>query len=218
MPPSLQEAIEFNRDAHKTVRHYLSVKPLPINDRYALAFAYIDMALEHQSAITTLVEANIRGSAFALARPQIETAFRGLYADLICTDEEVRSLRENYDAHVFPNFKEMTKSLDQAYGADGWIEDFYDRWSVLCDFTHTGLGQLSRRFIDGGNIGPNYPDREIIELLALSGTVAVGTTVPLLRILRSAGDAEVLEVIARAEAIENWFAGQPFSLHDKPMQ
>jgi len=127
-------------------------------------------------------------------RLQLETALRGMWVNLIASDIQVDGISQRGD-EPFPKFHSLVKQLDEAYRADGWLQSFEDQWAALNGYTHSGLEQLGMRFRDDGNIAPNYPDQVISDLLTLSGTVAIGTIVPL---FRSFGLPE------KAEALEKW--------------
>jgi hypothetical protein len=177
---TLEEALQYSEGAHQAVWRELLGTQFPATPRSSLVLAYIAVALEHQSAISTLVKTGLKGSGLALMRLQLEAALRGMWVNLIASDIQVDCI-SNHGDEPFPRFRPMVKQLDEAYGAQGWLESFAEQWSALNGYTHSGLEQLGRRFLADGNIAPNYPDQIIADLLTLSGTVTIGTVAPLHR-------------------------------------
>ncbi len=174
VPMSLVEAIKYSNDCHQFIWSQLADADFVHSPSVTLAFAYAGITLEHQYAILTLTRNNIRGSALALLRPQVETAFRGLWVINCATDDEVEAIRQG-DSEPFPHFRGLAKVLDKAYGYEEfpYFQGMAQKWSYLNSLTHSGLEQLGRRIMDDGNMGPNYPDEQIADLLQTSATVSV---------------------------------------------
>jgi hypothetical protein len=162
------------------------------------------VSISHDEAIHKLCRQNMIASAFALLRSQIESAFRGLWVNLIATDEQVEAIRERGE-EPFPKFRRMAADIDTAYGAAGWLQSFADHWRTLNGYTHTGLEQLSRQFRDEATLAPNYPEEFILGLLVTSGTASIGYIVP---VFRHFGLNE------KAAALEQWLAEHPFYRKD----
>jgi hypothetical protein len=193
---SLDNALKYNYDFHQFIVSTLDKARYQETPRNLLALAYAGITLEHQYAILTLSRNNIRGSALALLRPQVETAFRGLWTIKCATDDQVEAIDEN-GAEPFPRFRDMAKVLDTAYGCGEYeyFQGIAQEWRALCGLTHSGLEQLGRRFQDDGNVGPNYPDEQIASLLHFSASVSAAIFVPVF-ILIGYQD--------KATALENW--------------
>ncbi len=96
----------------------------------------------------------------------------------------------------------MATELDNKYGAGGWLQSFADHWATLNGYTHSGLEQLGRQFRDDGNVGPNYSDEMVIELLVTSGTASIGCLVPIFR---------GMGLDDKARALEEWLEKHPFN-------
>jgi hypothetical protein len=174
VPMSIVEATKYSTDCHQFIWSQLSCADFAHSPRITLAFAYAGITLEHQYAILTLTRKNIRGSALALLRPQVETAFRGLWIINCGTDDEVEAICQR-NAEPFPRFRDMAKVLDKAYGCEEYpyFQGMAQKWGYLNSLTHSGLEQLGRRTMDDGNMGPNYPDEQIADLLQTSATVSI---------------------------------------------
>lgn len=200
MANTVKDALDYNKGGLAAVWEQLSGATVPSSPRNDLVWAYVLIAIKYHEGILALASQNLMAPASALLRSQIETAFRGLWANLIATDEQVTAIREN-DAEPFPRFRQMAADLDAAYGAQGWLQSFADHWGVLNGFTHSGLLQLSRQFRDEHTLGPNYPDEMAIYLLVTSGTVSIGCIVPIFR---------HMGLNDKAAALEQWLDEHPF--------
>jgi hypothetical protein len=196
MKRTVEEALKYSDGAHEAVWNRLLGTHFPASPRNSLVLAYVAIALEHQRAISTLVRAGLKGSGLALMRLQLETGLRGMWVNLLASDIQVDCISQHGD-EPFPRFRPLVKQLDVAYGAQGWLESFAGQWTALNGYTHSGLEQLGMRFQADGNLAPNYPDEIISDLLTLSGTVTIGTVVPL---FRGFGFPE------KAVALETWLA------------
>ena len=165
---TLNEAKRYSILVHAEIWNLLGeITTLP-GARFQLVPAYLTMALEHQKAIVVLVDLDLRGSAFALLRLQIEAAFRGLWIGKIATEQQLEDFAtKGVDLFGKLKFKDMTKQIDDAYQAKGGLQSIIDKfWTPLNGFTHTGYEQLVRRFNSIGTIVPDYAD-DLTESLLL---------------------------------------------------
>jgi hypothetical protein len=192
MKLTMEQALARNVASHDIIWKQLVGASFPNTVRSSLVLAYFALALEHQQAISKLVEAKLFGPAFALMRVQLEAEFRGMWVNLIATHVQVSCIADHGDK-PFPEFRAMAKALDSAYLAQGWLKSFVNQWAALNGYTHSGLEQLANRFQADGNLGPCYPDALISDLLVLSSTTAIGTIIPILRQFKFNDRAEILE-------------------------
>jgi len=169
---SVDDAKQYSLQAHGTIQYLLEGIVTPGGYRLNLVFAYFLLALEHQKAIASLVDLELRGPAFALFRLQVETAFRGLWVGRVATDQQIEDIAKN-GAKPFGTFKEMVQKVDEAYQADGRLQKIAEGWKTLSGFTHSGLEQLVRRFSPDGTLGPDYADDETETLLEFSGEFSI---------------------------------------------
>ncbi len=196
MERTLEQALKYSASGHEFIWSLLTGTDIPSSPRNDLVAAYVAIMLEHQDAITNLIKLNLKGSALALLRSQLEAGFRGLWVNLIASDIQVNCIGQHGD-EPFPRFKEFAKQLDVAYGAEGWLEDFIKFWGAMNGYTHSGLEQLGRRFRSDGHISPTYPEGMIAELATVSCTISVGILVPILR---------HIHFNDKAQALEEWLA------------
>lgn len=196
MPRTYEAALKYNMDSYKTMQEQLSNTPIESKPRSDLVLGYLALMLEHQDAITKLVILKSKGSAFALLRPQVESAFRGLWVNLIASDAQVTAIRKD-GAEPFPKFRDMANELDNRYSANGLLLGLASHWRTMNGYTHAGIEQLGRRFEDDGNIAPNYSDEMLAELLTVSATVSLAMVIPVLR---------TIGLHEKAEFMEKWLA------------
>ena len=113
------------------------------------------MVMEHQLAFLLLMRSNYYGAALALIRSQMESLIRMLWIARCATDYQVNQIGANR-GFEFPTLRLMTEAIDTAYRTGGFFGRLKSgTWKLLCDFTHTGMRQVFRRF-KGKIIEPNY--------------------------------------------------------------
>ena len=166
-------AEEVNKAArmHEFVEDILA-GAYPDNLRSRLFGAFMAICLSHHEAILILVQnESLGGSALALLRPLVESAYRGVYLGLIATDAEVKQIAD--DKFRYPKFNEIAASLDR-HMATGSLYTMYggQTWSLLNDLTHTGVVQLASRRGADGRMGSNY-ETEVLHGLIISSTSAL---------------------------------------------
>jgi len=169
---SVDDAKQYSHQAYGTIRYLLGGIVTPGGYRLNLIFAYFLLALEHQRAIASLVDLELRGPAFALFRSQVETAFRCLWVGRVATDQQIEDIARN-GAEPFGTFKEMVQKVNEAYQADGRLQITAEGWKTLNGLTHSGREQLTRQFREDGTFAPNYADDETETLLEFSGEFSI---------------------------------------------
>jgi hypothetical protein len=68
-----------------------------------------------------------------------------------------------------PGFGSMAKQLEAAFGHDLRVLTNFNQkaWGLLCDFTHTGFHQVTRRHRTG-EVAASYPERELRDGLRMA--------------------------------------------------
>jgi len=196
MSKTRDEALQYSASGHEFIRSLLAGTQFPASPRNDLVYGYVALVLEHQNAIVNLIRLNLVGSALALLRPQVETAFRGLWTNLIASDEQIAAIGQSGEG-PFPRFRKMAEELDTRYSARGWLLGFADDWKTLNGFTHSGLEQLGRRFRSDGNIASNYTEEVVSGLATNSGTLSIGMIALILH---------AIHLNDKAKALEDWLA------------
>jgi len=135
--------------------------------RWGALLSSFDVVVEHHKAIIGLVRAGLYRSAFALVRAIVETCYRGHWLARCASDMQIRKLIRNKSR--FPSMKQMADEVDRALDTEGLYRGLLeeDRWDAMCDYTHTGARQLSKRSL-GARIQPNYSDEEVISVIGVS--------------------------------------------------
>lgn len=122
-----------------------------------------DMVLEHQQAVTILVENKLYGSAFALARSAFEAHIRGIWLRDCGTDAQWEDYLEDDFRISFQKLIDNVESLDDY--STGVLKAAKDSaWPLLNSFTHTGYNQVVRRN-SGGYIESNYSNEDIEKIV-----------------------------------------------------
>ena len=138
----------------------------PSSERELIAAALLDQAQEHCRSIVKLIEADLPGSAFALARVSFETAVRGIWILRCATPGELEKYKTE---KLEKTFATILNEIETFYGANGQvlthIKTLY--WSSLCSYTHGGYLQACRR-LSPGEVSPRYTDDEKAEMVRFS--------------------------------------------------
>lgn len=164
---------------------------VPGDERTLLVSGCIDSAIEHQAAIVLLHNTGLYAPMFALLRVLSEAAIRGLWLQHCATDDDLSKFKTNdIKRHLGDLIRDIESAIDAPNGALTKLKN--SGWSALCDFTHTGIGQVSRRH-HPGRIEANYPPDEIVKALNLTGALG----------LISAG--QLIAMSDRKDSISNYY-------------
>jgi hypothetical protein len=176
MSLSLTDALRYTEDAHELIWSQINGTRFPGDDRSFLALTYVSVALEHQTSVRKLIEMNLRGSAAALLRSQVETVVRGLWAYSLATADEVYAIGQK-GGEPFPKFRDMVTAVDRELGTVPTFALLAGGWKILNIYTHTGMEQLASRVhtrIDGNIIlSPSYSSESVEGILHVSGAISL---------------------------------------------
>jgi hypothetical protein len=146
-------------------------------------------------AITILIDDNLPGPAWALARPMLDSYVRGLWLLNHASDKEIKKfLTEN----EMPGFNKLLNAIGNDEKTGGaWIhkicelnrEDFHD-------LTHGGIEQISRRIADD-SIQPTYPEEEQIRLMHIQIGIQFAIGYELLALTDSQAGIKKLDEMGR---------------------
>ncbi|MGO8855366.1 MAG: DUF6988 family protein [Steroidobacteraceae bacterium] len=145
---------------------------MPQNRRARLALGCLDIAIEHQAAISVLAERPLWGPAYALLRGLLDALVRGVWLARCATDEDLDSfelagLRRK-------SFEDMVGDVERALGhSRGALSKLRkSSWAMFSDFRHTSFEQVGRRH---GPIStePNYPAAETDQALRLAAALGL---------------------------------------------
>jgi len=139
------------------------------SEKNNLFMALFDISLEHAKSILILIENGKFGSAYALARPLVESFIRGAWIQNCATDTEVTRLSEKDKIN-----KDFSVLIDEVEGTTGWPNFFSwvkdNLYKNMNSYTHGGNQLVARRF--SGDSLIHIPDvQEINALLGLATIV-----------------------------------------------
>ncbi|TCG04911.1 hypothetical protein BZM27_37435 [Paraburkholderia steynii] len=131
--------------------------------RSRVAVALQHLCIEHHQGAHTLIEQNVRGSAFALYRPQFEAYARGLWYQYCASDANVDRYMQGAEP---PRISKIASDLAKVTGYPGRVvlEVKQGTWGAMCAFTHGGAVQVKARSV-GDEIRQSYSDRHAAQLL-----------------------------------------------------
>ena len=119
---------------------------------------------------------DLRGSAAALLRSQVEAVVRGLWAYSLATADEVHAIGQK-GGEPFPSFRNMVIAVDRELGRIPTFAPLATSWKILNSYTHSGMEQLASRVqtrIDGDIIlSPNYSIQSVEGMLHVSGAISL---------------------------------------------
>ncbi len=158
--------------------------------------ALIDVALEHQSAITLLIRHKHPGSAMALVRSVIEAMYKGAWVIAKASEQDAEKIRE--DKFKFPGTGTMVTQADEEFQTGGFFAAAKaGNWNTLNSFTHTGGMQLGRRFTKN-DLAINYPDEELAHAVKSTLTAIGILALPFLASINRPDDvAKVTAILER---------------------
>jgi hypothetical protein len=167
----IKEHLKRCENAMQSAKPILAKPHFPTDERNLVVIGFISMLIEHQESLLVLVMHEKTGSAFALSRPVVEGAYRGMWLNLPATDVEVKKFIERDKIDL--EFGEIAKALDTAYSTGDFFENLKTRsWKALNSYTHGGMLQIGRRYTKQELIN-NYSEQEIYEICSAVTTVVL---------------------------------------------
>ena len=142
MTNKLKEHLIRCEKAMQYAKPILANHSFPGDHRTATVIGFISVLVEHQESVLLLVMHEKAGSASALVRSIVEGAYRAMWINLPATDDEVKKFNEKDKIEL--EFGEIASALDEAYGMEGFFQDFKTRtWKHLNSYTHGGMHQIA---------------------------------------------------------------------------
>jgi hypothetical protein len=151
---NLQKAKEIGIWVHKKTNEI----SIPRNKRNLMGTALLQQSLDVSDAIIILLEHNLPGPAWALARSLHEGYVRGVWLLEHASDESV----EKFESGFCPKFPKLLEQIGDDPGTGGaFIKSMSDlNLSSFHGLTHGGMEHISRRITDSA-IEPNYSSAEL---------------------------------------------------------
>jgi hypothetical protein len=131
-------------------------------ERDDICLRYLFLIFEHHRGILLLAE-SCRAPAFSLMRPLTE-AFLRLHVVMHGTERQLESVKNDTYSTEFATVGAL---IDRVNGFDPLFGSLYGDTAIikaLHGFAHVGKQQLIR-MANGADLGPNYPDDEILDLI-----------------------------------------------------
>ena len=143
---------------------------VPKNKRTVMALSLLQQALDVTDAIVILLENNLPGPSWALARPMHEGYVRGVWLLEHASEESI----EKFEKGKCPNFPELLRQIgDDPETGGAFIKSMSElNLSSFHDLTHGGMEHITRRYTDSA-IEPNYSEEEIISLIKVRNQYAM---------------------------------------------
>lgn len=141
------------------------------------------LAIEHYTAIHTLVEHDLCGSAFALFRPEFEAYLRGAWYHLCASDREIANFLRGSEP---PKSGVLIQQLEarEAFTRGELRRMKSKLWRNLCDFTHGGIIQVMAR-TTRDEIVQSYKPAHVAGLLTSSATLSLLAGVGIASVVKS---------------------------------
>ena len=168
---SLPQAISQTKDLSIWLREKTNDRGIPVNRRSQTGLCLLQLSLDVADAIVILLEKNLRGPAWALARPLFESYVLGIWILKCASDENIDQFLDNGRR---PKFSKLLKAIDnQAKPHADWIRET-ERANMrhFHDFTHGGIQHVRRRITED-SVEPNYPEQESEYLVGLGVEVSI---------------------------------------------
>ncbi len=178
-PPAICEAsVQVARDFGIWLHERTNGLTLPAtNDRLRVSQALFYLALEHYDSIVILLNDRLIGSAFALARPLLETYVRGKWILCSATDTDIQKFLKG---KLERSFQYLVDEIGKVTENEGdWLQKTkHSNWKALNDLTHGGILQVIRRLTEE-YIESNYPLEEQERLVVFAIEVDIRTATEL---------------------------------------
>jgi hypothetical protein len=153
--PELLRTIEDAEEMHQLILVTQPDSFIADSDEIELVSRLYSLVEEHHAAILYLLRAGqFDGSAFALARPLVDGAYRAHWLYCCAKPATIKRIREG--GNCYPPFEDMAKSIEERMPTDGLFTAVVPYIKSLHGFTHGGLEQLARRIDEDGNVKPSY--------------------------------------------------------------
>jgi len=171
---------------------------VPNDKRTTMALALLQQAVDVTDAIIILLDYNLPGPAWALARPMHEGYVRGIWLLKHASADGIGKFEEG----KCPSLPELSKQIgDNPETGGAFIEGMTElNRSSFNDLTHGGMEHITRRCTESA-IEPNYSEDEIIKLIKMRNQYAMLITCFLL--LMANDSASIEELIQKREEWEN---------------
>jgi hypothetical protein len=187
--------VDESKDIAIWLHNKLDGLEISSDERTRTVAGCFDTVLEHQVAISILLENRLYGSAFALARSVFEGYVRGIWINKCATDLQVSRFLEG---KLDPTFQALVDDIEKEDGYAGGVISNAKKagWTSLNGFTHTGSVQvLSRNSKDF--IEPNYSESDIKAVAGFVNATALLAGVEVACLAKTEPERRALEFLEK---------------------
>lgn len=140
----LNDATHRSHDWMASCAELLEGVTFNTTSRARVSVALQHLCIEHHQGAHVLVDNGVRGSAFALYRPQFEAYTRAHWYFYCATDAQLGDFVQGREP---PRMSQLVGDLEQVMGRPGEvIRRVKDQtWREMCAFTHGGAIQVKAR-------------------------------------------------------------------------
>ena len=169
----LNQAISQAKNLAGWLHKKTNGRNFPSKGTSAWGVCLLQHSLDVADATIVLLEHDLPGPAWTLARPLLESFVRGIWILRCASDEQV----ENFRNGKCPSFPELLKAMDDHDEAKlhaDWILVNMENKTIFHDFTHGGIEHVLRRITENDEktvVEPNYQEHELEYLVGLGTEV-----------------------------------------------
>jgi hypothetical protein len=204
---TMVSALELANETLKWTAKAIDALVVSSDRDYSIGGTQLNFSLDCQLAILKLCETNLdghlRGPAFALLRPQLESFLVGAWLRLVATDDQIALFRDG--KLTLDNLERLARDLESEQLCQdpfqaGVLTGIAKHKRILNSLAHGGIEHGKRQF-DGREIAPRYSDNDTAEILKVSSLLALYATAVILSIAGAALRQQCRETLDRANAI-----------------
>ena len=179
---TLSEIIQASKELGVWIHEHTNDTQMPNDRRKRIGLSIFQQSMDIGDAILIILESNLPGPAFALARPLLESYVRGVWLLNHASEEQI----DKFMKGKCPKFPTLLNQIgDDPDTGGAWIRDTTDlNLKAFHDLTHGGIEHVVRRVTEN-YIEPNYPEEESIRLMKLRNEVQINIATFLLALLKN---------------------------------
>lgn len=172
---SLDQALSQAKNLGVWLHKKTNGRNFPSKETNVGGICLLQHSLDVADATIILLERDLPGPAWTLARPLLESFVRGIWILQCASDEQV----ENFRNGKCPPFPELLKAMDDHDEAElhaDWIRAQMKNKDIFHDFTHGGIEHILRRITENEEktvVEPNYQEHELEYLVGLGTEVRI---------------------------------------------
>jgi hypothetical protein len=195
-PPAYSQKTQAMLDfGQQTFAKIVECSPETISDEHrTLVFAmFTAVVTQHYHAILILCQGQMTpASATALFRPLIESVIRAHWLWTNPSEDIIEAFLKD-PKFEFGGFKKLAREVGERTDMLDFFQPFIDFYPNMCDYTHTGIGQVGRHFTAQNGVGPHQSDDWTRECVRESTKLALFHSILTCRFLGKPDGASILE-------------------------